>query len=90
MGELGQPLDLIFLDIDMPGENGVALAMRLQASQAHADIPVVFVTAHLDLCATMRKADFSAVEVITKPFRREDILDTLRRYCRQNLVESTG
>ena len=38
--------DLILMDIQLPGQDGLSLTRQLKADPAHASIPVVAVTAH--------------------------------------------
>ena len=68
-------VDFAMLDIDMPGMNGIELAMRLRALRR--DIIIVFVTAHPRFAveAFRMKADY----MVFKPFDRNDILDVLER-----------
>ncbi|MEN6418043.1 MAG: response regulator [Clostridiaceae bacterium] len=69
------PVDFALLDIDMPGMNGIELAMRLRALRS--DIIIVFVTAHPRFAveAFRMKADY----MVFKPFDKDDILDVLER-----------
>lgn len=68
-------VDFAMLDIDMPGMNGIELAMRLR--RLRRDIIIVFVTAHPRFAveAFRMKADY----MVFKPFDRDDILDVLER-----------
>jgi diguanylate cyclase (GGDEF)-like protein len=59
--------DLILLDIEMPGMDGFEVCRRLKADVATRDIPVIFVTAHIDDEAQMRGLDLGAVDFISKP-----------------------
>jgi len=43
---LDQPFGLMLLDIDMPGETGIDLVMKVRKQPALASVPVVFVTAY--------------------------------------------
>lgn len=72
--------DLIFLDVDMPQETGVAMLIRLRVSDPGFNTPVVFVTAHPERAEGLRKRGGGPVDVIAKPFRNEDILQALRRH----------
>jgi CheY-like chemotaxis protein len=38
--------DLILMDVELPGQDGLALARRLKADPATAAIPIVALTAH--------------------------------------------
>ncbi|HRX58937.1 MAG TPA: response regulator [Eubacteriales bacterium] len=68
-------VDFAMLDIDMPGMNGIDLAMRLR--EIRGDIIIVFVTAHPRFAveAFRMKADY----MVFKPFDRDDIRDVLER-----------
>lgn len=68
-------VEFAMLDIDMPGMNGIELAMRLR--QLRRDIIIVFITAHprYAVQAFQIKADY----MVFKPFDRDDILDVLER-----------
>ena len=73
---------LIFLDIDLPGETGVMFAIRLRMQEKYKKIPIVFVTAHPERGDRLVKADPEKTEIISKPFRKEQLVAALRKYCR--------
>jgi DNA-binding response OmpR family regulator len=64
-------VDLILLDIMMPGEDGYEVCRRLKASKATADIPVVFLTALDSADDEAKGLKLGAVDYITKPFQLE-------------------
>lgn len=72
-------IDLVLLDIRLPGRDGLRLAAALQAlPQAAAQAPaVVFVTAHGE--HALRAFELDAVDYLTKPVRRERLQEALRR-----------
>ena len=70
-----QPFDAVLLDIRMPGRDGLRLAAALRTLP---DAPaVVFVTAHAE--HALRAFELDAVDYLTKPVRRERLLDALQR-----------
>jgi two-component system response regulator AlgR len=81
--------DLIFLDIAMPGLDGLAMVARWrQAARAGAaPPPVVFVTAHAE--HALRAFDLEALDYLTKPVRRERLQATLERAA-QRLQAASG
>jgi len=79
---LSQEPALIFLDIDLPGETGVMFAIRLRMQEKYKKIPIVFVTAYPDRGDRLVKADPEKTEIISKPFRKEQLIEALRKYCR--------
>lgn len=59
--------DLILLDVMMPGMTGHEVCSRLKQSEATAAIPVIFVTALVDVDDEARGFEVGAVDYITKP-----------------------
>jgi len=74
--------DLVLMDINLPGMNGVEALKQIQSSQTLHGTPVVAVTAIAmkhDIQAAMQ-AGFKGY--ITKPFQVEDILSTVNSILR--------
>ncbi|CAN5589055.1 LytTR family DNA-binding domain-containing protein [soil metagenome] len=82
--------DLILLDIQMPGADGMQLAaaLRLRAAQGEAVPAVVFVTAHAQ--HALRAFELEATDYLTKPVRRERLQATLTRVAQRLPAEATG
>ncbi|MES9855458.1 MAG: HD domain-containing phosphohydrolase [Sedimenticola sp.] len=68
------PPDLILLDIRMPDMDGYEVCERLNADDKTADIPVIFISALDDVKDRIRGFESGAVDFITKPFQREEVL----------------
>ena len=66
--------DLILLDVMMPGIDGLETCRRLQALDATREIPVIFMTALADTEHKVRGFKAGAVDYISKPFQREEVL----------------
>jgi DNA-binding LytR/AlgR family response regulator len=72
-------IDVIFLDINMPGLNGLDVARLLGG---FADPPlVVFVTAHDGFA--VQAFDLEAVDYVLKPVHRERLTEAVRRAAEQ-------
>nr|WP_246620360.1 LytTR family DNA-binding domain-containing protein [Streptomyces corallincola] len=71
----GDGIDVVFLDIDMPGLGGLGVAELLGGLPAPPLI--VFVTAHEDFA--LRAFDLKAVDYLLKPLRRERFAEAVRR-----------
>jgi two-component system, LytTR family, response regulator AlgR len=70
-----QPVDVVLLDIQMPGMDGLALAQQLAAlPQPPA---VVFVTAHAT--HALQAFDINALDYLTKPVRLERLQQALQK-----------
>lgn len=66
----------VVLDVRMPGLNGIDLQDQL--TRLGIDIPIIFITGHGDIPTTVRAMKAGAVEFLTKPFRRQVLLDAIR------------
>lgn len=74
--------DLVILDIEMPGRDGMVAAGLLRARQGQADAPaLVFATAHGD--RAVDAFDLDAVDYLMKPIRRERLTEALDRVRRR-------
>ncbi len=75
-------VDLILLDIMMPGMDGFAVAARLKA-QAHTEsIPIIMVTALDDREARLHALQAGAEEFLSKPVDRAELLVRVRNILR--------
>ena len=77
--ELATP-DLILLDINMPGINGIETCRRLKANPQTTSIPVIFMTALTDINDKVRALEAGGVDYITKPFNEMELLARVRTH----------
>ncbi len=61
------PYDLVLLDIEMPGMDGLVLCEQIRALPLHKRTPVVFITSHADLRTRSRSILSGGNEFISKP-----------------------
>lgn len=66
--------DLILLDIRMPGMNGFEVYRQLKNRAETQDIPVMFISASSELDEKVEGLRLGAVDYVTKPFQREELL----------------
>ncbi|MDO9630386.1 MAG: response regulator, partial [Humidesulfovibrio sp.] len=84
--EIGQPFDVIFLDIMLPGMNGLQALEQLRALEGRHEIPQdrqvpVIITTGLDDDQTASRAFIQgqALSYMTKPFRPGQICEELAK-----------
>jgi len=65
----------LILDVSLPGINGLEFQQQLR--NAGVDIPIIFVTAYGDIPMSVKAMKSGAVEFLTKPFRRQVLLDAV-------------
>ena len=70
--------ELILLDVMMPGIDGYQTCSRIKSDPSTFDIPVIFMTALSDTEHKVRGFALGAVDYITKPFQREEVLARVR------------
>lgn len=70
--------DLILLDIVMPGMSGFEVAKQLKENIETATIPIIFLTAKHDNESIIKGFDLGAVDFVTKPFQKEELLARLK------------
>jgi len=74
--------DLILLDVMMPGIDGFEICSRLKAWEKTQDIPVIFTTALADALDKVKGLNLGAVDYITKPFQKEEVIARINVHLR--------
>jgi len=76
--------ELILLDIRMPGMDGFEVCRRLKSSEKLKDIPVIFISAAVDLEDKVKAFQAGGVDYIVKPFQREEVIARVRTHVALN------
>jgi len=66
----------LILDLQLPGLSGLDLQRRM--AEVNLEIPIVFLTGHGDIPASVQAMKAGAVEFLTKPVDEEDILRAIQ------------
>ncbi len=66
----------LILDVRLPGASGLEFQDVL--AKKGVSIPVIFITAHGDVPMTSRAMKSGAIEFLTKPFQKEELLAAVR------------
>jgi len=82
-----QKFDLILLDIMMPEMDGFEVSEKLKANEATAKIPIIFLTALTDEDSIVRAFDNGAVDYITKPFNKAELVARVKTHLRLKTIE---
>jgi FixJ family two-component response regulator len=67
----------LVLDIELPGLNDRELQERIAVDRSA--MPIIFITGHDDVPATIRAMNGGAVEFFTKPFVADSLMQALER-----------
>lgn len=73
-------IDLILLDVMMPGEDGYTFCRRIKKEERYNEIPVIFLTAMSDTENLVEGFKAGGVDYITKPFRKEELLARVKSH----------
>jgi len=66
--------DLIILDLTLPGISGFDLCKRIKANELLKNIPLIFLTASIEINQQIEGLRLGAVDFITKPFHKDIFL----------------
>ncbi len=77
---LATPYDLILMDLMMPGGDGFEATRRLKADPRWATKPIVAVTGLTSPEDVKRAYAAGVVDYITKPFKRNQLLDLVYKH----------
>ncbi len=72
---------LLVLDVNMPGENGLAICQRLRAEGD--DIPVIILTARSETVDRIIGLEFGADDYLVKPFDPRELVARIRAVFRR-------
>ncbi|MBK8067704.1 MAG: response regulator [Rhodanobacteraceae bacterium] len=75
-----QPFDLVLMDIQMPGLDGIETTQRLRQLPGFARIPVVALTAHAMLGDRQRFLDAGMDDYLAKPIDEAELVRVLGRW----------
>lgn len=68
-----QRLDVVVLDLDLPGVNGIAIHQELESREQTRHVPVVIVT------GTEWRSPVPAYATLLKPISPDDLVNTVRQ-----------
>ncbi|GIW40266.1 MAG: hypothetical protein KatS3mg076_0843 [Candidatus Binatia bacterium] len=73
-----EAIDVIVLDVMMPGMDGLEVCARLYADSELRKIPVILLTAKDDLDTRKRGMELGVSEFLTKPINKQELFTRVR------------
>jgi c-di-GMP phosphodiesterase len=85
--------DLVLLDINMPGKDGISLLKEMKDHLVYQDIPVIMITGETNEQTLAHCFKLGAIDYITKPFKKLILISRIRnaigaRLDREKVKES--
>jgi two-component system OmpR family response regulator len=81
-----EAIDLVLLDLRLPGEDGMQLARRLRE---RASVPIVLLTGRNEEADRVMGLELGADDYVTKPFSPRELLARVRAVLRRYQVQAT-
>ncbi|MGT2446399.1 response regulator (plasmid) [Ensifer adhaerens] len=78
----GDTVDLIVLDVMMPGDDGLVLSRELRAGK-HKAIPIIMLTARSDEMDRILGLEMGADDYLSKPFSARELLARIKAVLRR-------
>jgi FixJ family two-component response regulator len=82
--ELSDSPSCLILDVSLPGISGLDFQQQLR--DAGRQIPIIFVTGYGDIPMTVKAMKSGAVEFLTKPLKRQALLDAIQQALTRDSV----
>lgn len=76
-------IDLIVLDLTLPGEDGLTLCRNLRA---HSSVPVIMLTARGDAVDRILGLEMGADDYVSKPFEPRELFARIRSVLRRTMA----
>lgn len=78
----GDPVDLLILDIGLPGVDGLSALDTIKRHPVHRDLPILILSGAPAGEASVEALGLGAADFVTKPFRLDDFLARIRAHLR--------
>lgn len=78
--------DLILLDVMMPEMDGFTACRKLKEIPATQDIPIIFITARVEVSDIVKGFESGGMDYITKPFKKQELMVRINTHLKLSLA----
>ncbi len=82
--------DLLVLDLMLPDMDGIEVCKHLRASAQHSQLPIIMLTARVDVADKVRGLEVGADDYIAKPFEARELVARVNSVLRRSGEESSA
>lgn len=76
-------IDLVIMDIMMPGENGLTTVSRIRETSS---VPIIFLSAKSEISDKVTGLDIGADDYMTKPFAKEELISRIKAILKRSTI----
>lgn len=81
-----EPIDVLLLDLRLPGEDGLTLARRVREVSA---LPIIILSGRTDEADRVMALELAADDYVTKPFSSRELVARIRALLRRSHVDAS-
>ena len=84
------PVDVVILDLMLPGMSGLDVCRALRADRTTASVPVIMLTARAEEADRIQGLELGADDYVTKPFSPNELMARIRALVRRSKRSEPG
>lgn len=82
-----KPPELILLDVNLPGQNGIEICRQLKAEDTTKGLPIIFISAHVNSDLKVKALEAGGTDFVTKPFDRAEVLARINTHLHMHRLQ---
>ena len=90
LGSSEQDVDLVILDVMLPGMDGVSVCREIRESDMGRDVPIIMLTARDDEASILIGLEVGADDYVTKPFSPRQLISRIRAHLRRRRLDAAA